>query len=73
MKVGIHYWNFSTPADPAQIAPTLSDSARIAEQAGIDSYTVMDHYFQMRRMGRPRSRCSRATPPWAIWPRPPRR
>ncbi|WP_035846932.1 LLM class F420-dependent oxidoreductase [Kitasatospora azatica] len=47
MKLGLHYWNYSTPADPAQIAPTLARTARTAEQAGIASFTVMDHYFQM--------------------------
>jgi F420-dependent oxidoreductase-like protein len=47
MKLGLHYWNYSTPADPAMIAPTLTETARIAEQAGVSSFTVMDHYFQM--------------------------
>jgi F420-dependent oxidoreductase-like protein len=47
MRVGLHYWNYTTPADPAQIAPTLAETARIAEQAGISSFTVMDHFFQM--------------------------
>jgi F420-dependent oxidoreductase-like protein len=47
MKLGLHYWNYSTPADPAQIAPTLARTARIAEQAGLSGFTVMDHYFQM--------------------------
>jgi len=47
MRLGFHYWNFSTPADPAAIAPTLAETAGIAEQAGISSFTVMDHYFQM--------------------------
>jgi F420-dependent oxidoreductase-like protein len=50
MKLGLHYWNYSTPADPAAIAPTLAETARIAEQAGISSFTVMDHYFQMEGM-----------------------
>jgi F420-dependent oxidoreductase-like protein len=50
MKLGLHYWNFSTPTDPAAIAPTLAQTARIAEQAGVASFTVMDHYFQMERM-----------------------
>ncbi|MFJ3921475.1 LLM class F420-dependent oxidoreductase [Streptomyces sp. NPDC090022] len=45
--MGLHYWNFSTPADPARIAPTLAATARTAEQAGFASFTVMDHYFQM--------------------------
>ncbi|MEW2144281.1 LLM class F420-dependent oxidoreductase [Micromonospora vinacea] len=47
MKLGLHYWNYSTPADPAAIAPTLSQTAAIAEQAGVASFTVMDHFFQM--------------------------
>ncbi|GAA4074203.1 TIGR03560 family F420-dependent LLM class oxidoreductase [Nonomuraea soli] len=47
MKLGLHYWNFSTPADPASIAPTLAETARIAEEAGFASFTVMDHFFQM--------------------------
>ena len=47
MRLGLHYWNFSTPADPAAIASTLTQTARVAEQAGVASFTVMDHYFQM--------------------------
>jgi F420-dependent oxidoreductase-like protein len=50
MKLGLHYWNYSTPSDPESIAPTLAQSARIAEQAGVASFTVMDHYFQMEGM-----------------------
>jgi F420-dependent oxidoreductase-like protein len=50
MRLGLHYWNFSTPADPAAIAPTLSRTALLAEQAGLSSFTVMDHYFQMEQM-----------------------
>ena len=47
MKLGMHYWNFSTPSEPSAIAPTLAQTARIAEQAGFASFTVMDHFFQM--------------------------
>ncbi|MEU1432040.1 LLM class F420-dependent oxidoreductase [Nocardia sp. NPDC005746] len=47
MDLGLHYWNFSTPAEPALIAPTLARTARIAEQAGFAQFSVMDHYFQM--------------------------
>ncbi|WP_432984366.1 LLM class F420-dependent oxidoreductase [Dactylosporangium sp. CA-233914] len=47
MKLGLHYWNFSNPAEPAVIAPTLRETALIAEQSGVASFTVMDHYFQM--------------------------
>ena len=50
MKLGLHYWNYSTPADPAAIAPTLAETATIAEEAGFSSFTVMDHYFQMEAL-----------------------
>ncbi|HEY8474504.1 MAG TPA: LLM class F420-dependent oxidoreductase [Natronosporangium sp.] len=51
MKLGLHYWNFSRPGDPAEIAPTLAATARLAEQAGVGSFTVMDHFFQMELYG----------------------
>src|SRR6266498_2526898 len=50
VKVGLHYWNYSTPSDPAKIATTLAEAVRTAEQAGFSSFTVMDHYFQMDRV-----------------------
>ncbi|MER7007970.1 LLM class F420-dependent oxidoreductase [Dactylosporangium sp. NPDC000555] len=47
MKLGLHYWNFAKPAQPEAIAPTLRETALIAEQSGVAVFTVMDHYFQM--------------------------
>lgn len=47
MKLGLHYWTYSFPDDPALIAPTLAETARIAEDAGVSSFTTMDHFFQM--------------------------
>jgi F420-dependent oxidoreductase-like protein len=52
MKLGLHYWNYSRPEDPAAIAGTLAQTAQLAEQAGIASFTVMDHFFQMDGMGK---------------------
>lgn len=49
MRLGLHYWNYSRPSDPAKIATTLAETARIADQAGVSSFTVMDHYFQMEQ------------------------
>ena len=49
MDLGLHYWNYSTPADPSRIAGTLAETARVAEQTGISSFTVMDHFFQMEQ------------------------
>jgi F420-dependent oxidoreductase-like protein len=51
VKLGLHYWNYSTPPDPTEIAPTLAETARVAEQAGLSTFTVMDHYFQMEHAG----------------------
>ncbi len=51
MDVGLHYWNFSHPAEPAAIARTLTETARVAEEAGVTAFTVMDHFFQMDRIG----------------------
>jgi F420-dependent oxidoreductase-like protein len=51
VDLGLHYWTFSTPAEEAAIAPTLAQTARIAEDGGIASFTVMDHYFQMEQAG----------------------
>jgi F420-dependent oxidoreductase-like protein len=51
MRLGLHYWNFSTPPEPAAIAPTLAETAKIVEQAGFSSFTAMDHYFQMDAYG----------------------
>ncbi|WP_427892872.1 LLM class F420-dependent oxidoreductase [Kribbella sp. GL6] len=51
MKLGLHYWNYSEPTDPARIAPTLAETARIVEEAGFHRFTVMDHYFQMEHRG----------------------
>ncbi|MET8348643.1 MULTISPECIES: LLM class F420-dependent oxidoreductase [unclassified Micromonospora] len=47
MKLGLHYWSYSTPAEAGAIAPTLTEAATTAEQAGVASFTVMDHFFQM--------------------------
>jgi F420-dependent oxidoreductase-like protein len=51
MKLGLHYWNYSTPSDPARIAGTLAETAQVAEEAGFSTFTVMDHYFQMEYAG----------------------
>jgi F420-dependent oxidoreductase-like protein len=51
MKVGLHYWTYSKPDDPARIAPTLAETAKLAEEAGFSAFTVMDHFFQMEHRG----------------------
>jgi hypothetical protein len=51
MDLGLHYWNFSTPADPQRIADTLALAAKTAERAGFAEFNVMDHYFQIEQRG----------------------
>ncbi|TYC02414.1 LLM class F420-dependent oxidoreductase [Micromonospora sp. WP24] len=47
MKLGLHYWTYTTPPEPELIAPTLARTAQVAEAGGFASFTVMDHFFQM--------------------------
>jgi F420-dependent oxidoreductase-like protein len=51
VKLGLHYWNYSIPSDPAEMAATLGETARIADEAGFSGFSVMDHYFQMEHAG----------------------
>jgi F420-dependent oxidoreductase-like protein len=51
MRLGLHYWNYSIPSDPTQMAKTLAETARVADQAGFSAFSVMDHYFQMEQAG----------------------
>jgi F420-dependent oxidoreductase-like protein len=51
MRLGLHYWTYSTPPDPTRMAATLAETARVAEQAGFSTFTVMDHWFQMEHAG----------------------
>ena len=68
IRVGIHFVNFTLPGSPRILGPTLATTARIAEDSGVSVFTLMDHWFQMERWPRPRTRCSRATRRWASWP-----
>ncbi len=47
MEVGIHFANFTLPGGPAALAPALATTARVAEEAGCSTFTLMDHWFQM--------------------------
>jgi F420-dependent oxidoreductase-like protein len=51
MRLGLHYWTFSTPSEPTRIAPTLAETVKVAEQGGFATFTVMDHWFQMEQAG----------------------
>jgi F420-dependent oxidoreductase-like protein len=50
MDLGIHFVNFTLPGEPQSLAATLAETARIAEEGGATTFTVMDHWFQMEMM-----------------------
>ena len=51
MKFGITITTFPWPAE--QIGPIVSRIATAADEAGVDSLWVMDHFFQIRLSGLP--------------------
>jgi F420-dependent oxidoreductase-like protein len=53
MKAGLQIPSFTWPGGAGAIGPTLARVARDADAAGFDSIWVMDHFFQIRGVGRP--------------------
>jgi F420-dependent oxidoreductase-like protein len=53
MKLGLQISSFTWPGGPEQIGPTLARIVRQADDVGFDSIWVMDHFFQIRGVGRP--------------------
>ena len=51
MKIGLQIPAFDFPGGPAAIGSTLARIARIADDIGLDSIWVMDHFFQIRGVG----------------------
>src|SRR6476659_3542157 len=47
MRLGLQLPSFSYPGGPAAIGPTLVGIAQAAEDAGLASLWVMDHWFQL--------------------------
>jgi F420-dependent oxidoreductase-like protein len=52
MKVGLQISSFTWPGGPEAIGPTLARIVREADDMGFDSIWVMDHFFQIRGVGR---------------------
>ena len=52
MKLGLQIPSFTWPGGPAAIGETLGRIVRTAEDVGFDSIWVMDHFFQIRSIGR---------------------
>ncbi|HEX3929894.1 MAG TPA: LLM class F420-dependent oxidoreductase [Nocardioides sp.] len=53
MKLGVHCSNLTWPGGAAALAPTLAKVARTADDGGVTTLTMMDHYFQMEILGGP--------------------
>ena len=47
MKLGIHFMDFTHPEGGKALRAAVGDTAVAAEDAGIDLFTAMDHWFQM--------------------------
>jgi F420-dependent oxidoreductase-like protein len=52
MKVGLQISSFTWPGGTEAIGPTLARIVREADDIGVDSIWVMDHFFQIRGVGR---------------------
>ena len=53
MKLGLQIRSFTWPGDAEAIGPTLTRIVRDADEAGVDSLWVMDHFFQIPQVGAP--------------------
>ena len=53
MRLAIHCSNLTWPGGPTELGPTLAGVARAADEGGVTTLTLMDHYFQMEQLGGP--------------------
>lgn len=51
MHLGLQVPDFTWRSGPQQLAETFGLIAECAEQAGLSSLWVMDHFFQIRNVG----------------------
>jgi F420-dependent oxidoreductase-like protein len=51
VKLGLQIPSFTWPGWPESIGPTLARIVRTADDVGLDSIWVMDHFFQIRSVG----------------------
>src|ERR1700712_5510410 len=49
MKLAIHFPNFTFPGEPATLSGLLADTAKAADEGGVTTMTLMDHWFQMEQ------------------------
>jgi F420-dependent oxidoreductase-like protein len=53
MLLGVHCSNLTWPGGPGALGTTLAGVARAADEGGVATLTMMDHYFQMETLGGP--------------------
>jgi len=53
VKIGLQVSSFTWPGGDAAIGPTLARITETADDFGIDSLWVMDHFYQIRGVGKP--------------------
>ena len=53
MKLAVHCANLTWPGGPAALGQTLAEVAQVADEGGVTTLTMMDHYFQMEQLGGP--------------------
>src|SRR3954452_13307643 len=53
MKLAVHCANLSWAGGPEKLAPALAEVARTADEGGMSTLTMMDHWFQMEMLGGP--------------------
>jgi F420-dependent oxidoreductase-like protein len=51
MRIGLQVPSFTFPGGPEQIGPTFARIAKEADQGGLHSLWVMDHFFQIGMVG----------------------
>ncbi|MBO2459633.1 LLM class F420-dependent oxidoreductase [Actinomadura violacea] len=51
MRIGLQVPSFTFPGGPDQIGPTFARIAKDADQGGLHSLWVMDHFFQINMVG----------------------
>ncbi|MBO0852321.1 MAG: LLM class F420-dependent oxidoreductase [Nocardia sp.] len=53
MDLGVHYYTFTHPEWQTTLTDRLTETAKLADEAGVSLFTVMDHWFQMLHSGGP--------------------
>jgi F420-dependent oxidoreductase-like protein len=53
MKLAVHCANLTWPDGPAALGRSLAEVAQVADEGGVTTLTMMDHYFQMEQLGGP--------------------